>query len=83
MKFIKPFVLLKMNICHFNIQPMQPVKELSVKRYDSLDYLRGLAASGVMAYHMSLFTFGESDSSTFIARVKIYAVSIFYVSIYT
>ena len=58
---------------------MQPVKELSVKRYDSLDYLRGLAASGVMAYHMSLFTFGESDSSTFIARVKIYAVSIFYV----
>ena len=58
---------------------MEVVKELTVKRNDSLDYLRGLAASGVMAYHMSLFTFGESDSSTFIARVKIYAVSIFYV----
>ncbi len=50
-----------------------------IKRYDSLDYLRGLAAFGVMSYHMFLFSFGESDSSTFIARVKIYAVSIFYV----
>ena len=53
--------------------------ETALKRNDSLDYLRGLAATGVMAYHLSLFTFGESDASTFIARIKIYAVSIFYV----
>ena len=76
MKFIKPFVLLKTSISHSNIQPM---KELAVKKNDSLNYLRGLAAIGIMAYHMSLFTFGESDSSTFLARIKIYAVMIFYV----
>ena len=58
---------------------MQPVKELTIKRNDSLDYLRGLSAIGIMAYHMSLFTFGESDSSTFLARIKIYGVMIFYV----
>ena len=50
-----------------------------IKRNASLDYLRGLAATGVMLYHLSLFSFGESDASTLIARVKIYAVSIFYV----
>ncbi len=58
---------------------MQPLKEPSVRRNDSLDYLRGLAASGVMAYHLSLFSFGESDASTLMARIKIYGVSIFYV----
>jgi len=58
---------------------MQPLKEPTVKRNDSLDYLRGLAASGVMAYHLSLFSFGESDASTVIARIKIYGVSVFYV----
>ncbi len=58
---------------------MQPLKVPTVKRNDSLDYLRGLAASGVMAYHLSLFSFGESDASTLIARIKIYGVSVFYV----
>lgn len=56
----------------------ESLKPLS-KHYDSLDYLRGLAAFGVMSYHMSLFSFGESDASSFLARVKIYAVAIFYV----
>lgn len=50
-----------------------------IKRNDSLDYLRGLAATGVMAYHLSLFSFGESDASTVMARIKIFAVSVFYV----
>jgi peptidoglycan/LPS O-acetylase OafA/YrhL len=57
------------------MKPLSP----PIKRNESLDYLRGLAATGVMFYHLSLFSFGESDASTFIARVKIYAVSIFYV----
>ncbi len=52
---------------------------LSVPRNDSLDYLRGLAAVGVMAYHLYLFTYGECDASDFIAKVKIYAFAIFYV----
>jgi len=51
----------------------------SVKRNDSLDYLRGLAATGVMIYHVNLLSFGEVDSSTVLAKVKIFAVSIFYV----
>ena len=57
----------------------QPLKPLAANRIDSLDYLRGLAALGIMIYHMHLFTFGEVDSSTVLARVKIYDVSIFYV----
>jgi peptidoglycan/LPS O-acetylase OafA/YrhL len=52
---------------------------LSVPRNDSLDYLRGLAAVGVMAYHLYLFTYGECNASDFLAKVKIYAVAIFYV----
>jgi exopolysaccharide production protein ExoZ len=57
----------------------QALKPLATNRIDSLDYLRGLAALGIMIYHMHLFTFGEVDSSTVLARVKIYDVSIFYV----
>lgn len=48
-------------------------------RIDSLDYLRGLAAFGIMIYHMHLFTYGEVDSSSILAKIKIYGVSIFYV----
>jgi exopolysaccharide production protein ExoZ len=51
----------------------------TINRIDSLDYLRGLAAFSIMIYHMHLFTFGELDSSEFLAKVKIYSVSIFYV----
>lgn len=58
---------------------MSLLKPLPANRIDSLDYLRGLAALGIMLYHMHLFTFGEADSSTMLARVKIYDVSIFYV----
>jgi exopolysaccharide production protein ExoZ len=51
----------------------------TANRVNSLDYLRGLAALGIMLYHMHLFTFGEADASTLFARIKIYDVSIFYV----
>lgn len=57
----------------------EKLKPLPTNRIDSLDYLRGLAALGIMLYHMHLFTFGESDSATVLARVKIYDVSIFYI----
>lgn len=58
---------------------MTPLKPLPANRIDSLDYLRGLAALGIMFYHIHLFTFGETDSSTMLARIKIYDVAIFYV----
>lgn len=48
-------------------------------RVDSLDYLRGLAAFGIMVYHMVLFNFGEVDSSSVLAKIKIFGVAIFYI----
>jgi exopolysaccharide production protein ExoZ len=53
--------------------------KLSVQRINSLDYLRGLAAVGIMCYHMQLLNFGEADASTALAKVKIYGVAIFYI----
>jgi len=51
----------------------------AVKRNISIDYLRGLAACGIVCYHMYLFNFGEADSSSVFAKIKIYGVAIFYV----
>jgi exopolysaccharide production protein ExoZ len=56
-----------------------PNQPLPVKRIEALDYLRGLAALGIMVYHLCLFSFGESDASSFLAKVKIYAIAIFFV----
>lgn len=48
-------------------------------RIHSLDYLRGLAALGIMFYHMHLLNFGETDASSPLAVIKIYAVAIFFI----
>lgn len=48
-------------------------------RVKTLDYLRGLAAFGIMIYHYSSWTFGRFSSDTVMERVGIYGVSIFYV----
>lgn len=48
-------------------------------RLHNLDYLRGFAALGIMIYHFSRWTFGEFPAETFIGRVGIYGVSVFYV----
>jgi peptidoglycan/LPS O-acetylase OafA/YrhL len=52
---------------------------LATNRISSLDYLRGLAAVGIMCYHMQLLNFGEVDAATALAKIKIYGVSIFYI----
>ena len=52
---------------------------LKKQRIHSLDYLRGFAALGIMAFHYISWTFGYHDSSTVIGRIGIYGVSIFYV----
>ncbi|WP_262905931.1 acyltransferase family protein [Hymenobacter terricola] len=44
-----------------------------------MDYLRGLAAFGIMTYHYSSWSFGEQEASSFLGRVGIYGVAIFYV----
>lgn len=48
-------------------------------RLYNLDYLRGLAAFGIMIYHYLSWTLGKFSADTFMGRVGIYGVSIFYV----
>lgn len=50
-----------------------------MNRLHNLDYLRGIAAFGIMIYHYLLWTIGEFPSESFMGRVGIYGVSIFYV----
>lgn len=50
-----------------------------MSRIYNLDYLRGLAAFGIMIYHYLSWTIGEFTANTFMQRVGIYGVSIFYV----
>ncbi|HYC83799.1 MAG TPA: acyltransferase, partial [Chryseosolibacter sp.] len=42
-------------------------------------YLRGLCALSIMVYHYFSWSFGEYDASTFLGRIGIYGVSIFYI----
>lgn len=48
-------------------------------RVQSLDYLRGLMAFGVMIYHYLLWTGDATDSGDFLGRIGVYAVSVFYI----
>ena len=50
-----------------------------MKRIYNLDYLRGLAAFGIMIYHYMYWSFGEFDASDFMGRLGTYGVSIFYI----
>jgi len=49
------------------------------RRLYSLDYLRGLAAFGIMLYHYLFWIQGPFTSDSFMGRVGVYGVSIFYV----
>jgi len=48
-------------------------------RLYNLDYLRGLAAFGIMIYHYFSWSFGIFSADTFMGRIGVYGVSIFYV----
>ena len=48
-------------------------------RLETLDWLRGFAALSIMVYHVRLWHFGAPDASTFLGRMGIYGVSIFFV----
>jgi len=50
-----------------------------MNRLSSLDYLRGLAAFGIMAFHYSMWTYGFAKGGDFIGKIGIYAVPVFYV----
>ncbi len=48
-------------------------------RLHNLDYLRGIAAFGVMIYHYLSWTFGSFTADTFMGRIGVYGVAIFYI----
>ena len=50
-----------------------------MNRLYNLDYLRGLAAFGIMIYHYLSWTLDKFTADTFMGRLGIYGVSIFYV----
>jgi exopolysaccharide production protein ExoZ len=50
-----------------------------IARLYSLDYLRGLAAFGIMIYHYLFWIQGAFTSDSFMGRVGVYGVAIFYV----
>lgn len=56
----------------------QPSNE-NMNRLYNLDYLRGLAAFGIMIYHYLSWTIGGFEADDFMGRVGIYGVSIFYI----
>lgn len=50
-----------------------------MNRLYNLDYLRGAAAFGIMIYHYLTWAFGKFSADTFMGRLGVYGVSIFYV----
>lgn len=50
-----------------------------MNRLYNLDYLRGLAASGIMMYHYLSWTLGSFTADTLMGRIGIYGVAIFYI----
>src|SRR5688572_303907 len=48
-------------------------------RINSLDYLRGLTAFGIMVFHYTSWTLGVYQAQDFLGRVGLYGVSVFYV----
>jgi exopolysaccharide production protein ExoZ len=48
-------------------------------RVTSLDYVRGLAAFGILLYHFQSWTLGHMEAESFWGRVGLYGVAIFYV----
>lgn len=50
-----------------------------MNRLYNLDYLRGLAAFGIMIYHYFSWAFGNFNAGSFMGRLGIYGVAIFYI----
>jgi exopolysaccharide production protein ExoZ len=50
-----------------------------MNRIHNLDYLRGIAALGIIIFHYLSWTIGEFESNTILGRIGIYGVSVFYI----
>lgn len=57
---------------------MSPTATTTANRLPHLDYLRGLAACSIMVYHYLDWTIGYSNASSFLTRLGIYCIPIFY-----
>ena len=55
------------------------MKNNTFHRIESLDWLRGLMAFAIMIYHLSIWLYQPFDSETFLGKIGIYGVSIFFV----
>jgi len=53
--------------------------EVAKPRYENLDYLRGLCALSIMAYHYIGWTMRGLEIDTFLGKLGVYGVSMFYV----
>ena len=62
---------------------MHKVKGIAIAvekpRLHGLDYLRGLSAFCIMLYHYSSWTWGTQEPSSFLGKIGVYGVSIFYI----
>jgi exopolysaccharide production protein ExoZ len=53
---------------------------MEAKRITTLDYLRGLAATGVMTFHFNSWTYFDAiDGGTLLAKIGMFGVGMFYV----
>ncbi|MBK6977752.1 MAG: acyltransferase [Cytophagaceae bacterium] len=50
-----------------------------MKRYYSIDYLKGLAAVGIMVYHLTIWETGPLNMDSALGRFGIFGVAIFYI----
>ncbi len=63
-------------------QPPQPTRAPSAglkQRIESLDWLRGLLAAAIMAYHLTGWGVGPHDGATVLGRLGAYGVSMFFI----
>lgn len=58
---------------------MEKNKVIKKSRIESLDWLRGLAALSIMFYHLYNWNIASLDSGSWLGRLGIYAVSIFFI----
>ncbi|MCA0153510.1 acyltransferase family protein [Winogradskyella vincentii] len=52
---------------------------MAVNRINTLDYLRGLMALGIMIYHYYIWTFNKLGADSIIGITGVYGVSVFYI----
>lgn len=58
---------------------MQQRNSGGMSRINTLDYLRGLSALGIMLFHFLSKEYGEYGADTVVGRIGVYGVSVFYI----